>query len=130
MRQITLLAAVTAWMLTSAALTTAQDRAAQRPPEVVSPEVSVEKKITFRIHAPKAEAVKLIGGDIPGTGSGVAMKKADNGVWEATLGAVPPGAYRYNFNVDGVSVIDPRNPSTSESNSNTWSLVYVPGSEI
>jgi len=27
-------------------------------------------------------------------------------------------------------VIDPRNPSTSESNSNTWSLVAVPGSEV
>jgi hypothetical protein len=26
-------------------------------------------------------------------------------------------------------VIDPRNPSTSESNANTWSLVTVPGSE-
>ena len=44
-----------------------------------------------------------------------------------TLGPIEPGAYRYNFNVDGVSVIDPRNPSTSESNSNTWSLVVVPG---
>jgi enterochelin esterase family protein len=32
--------------------------------------------------------------------------------------------------VDGVSVIDPRNPSTSESNGNTWSLVYVPGSDF
>jgi enterochelin esterase family protein len=32
--------------------------------------------------------------------------------------------------VDGVSVIDPRNPATSESNENTWSLVYVPGAEF
>jgi enterochelin esterase-like enzyme len=32
--------------------------------------------------------------------------------------------------MDGVSVIDPRNPVTSESNSNTWSLVYVPGSDF
>jgi enterochelin esterase family protein len=43
---------------------------------------------------------------------------------------VDPGAYRYNFNVDNVSVIDPHNPSTSESNGNTWSLIYIPGSEI
>ena len=26
-------------------------------------------------------------------------------------------------------MIDPRNPSTSESNNNTWSLVVVPGSD-
>ena len=55
------------------------------------------------------------------------MKKDPNGVWEVTLGPIEPGAYRYNFNVDGVSVIDPRNPSVSESNTNVWSLVYVSG---
>ncbi|MBZ5623909.1 MAG: esterase, partial [Acidobacteriia bacterium] len=56
--------------------------------------------------------------------------KGENGVWEITLGPVDPGAYRYNFNVDGVTVIDPRNPSISESNTNVWSLVYVPGSDL
>ncbi len=55
------------------------------------------------------------------------MTKGENGVWEVTLGPIDPGAYRYNFNVDGVAVIDPRNPSISESNNNVWSLVYVPG---
>ena len=58
------------------------------------------------------------------------MTRDPNGVWEVTLGPLDSGAYRYNFNVDGVSVIDPRNPSTSESNMNTWSLVYVPGSDF
>ena len=29
-----------------------------------------------------------------------------------------------------MSVIDPRSPSTSESNTNVWSLVYVPGSDF
>ena len=36
---------------------------------------------------------------------------------------------RYNFNVDGVATINPRNPAISESNNNVWSLVYVPGSD-
>ena len=31
-------------------------------------------------------------------------------MWEATIGPLDPGAYRYNFNVDGVATIDPRNP--------------------
>jgi enterochelin esterase-like enzyme len=108
----------------------AQDRFGPRPPEFTSPEIAAEKKVAFRIHAPKAEVVKLSSSDIPGAGRGVDMKKADNGVWEASVGPIAAGAYRYNFNVDGIAVIDPRNPSTSESNSNTWSLVYVPGSEI
>jgi enterochelin esterase family protein len=108
----------------------AQDRPGTRPPEFVSAEVSTEKKVTFRLYAPKATAVRLVGSDMPRIGQGVSMKKADNGVWEASVGPVPAGAFRYNFNVDGVAVIDPRNPATSESNTNTWSLVYVPGSEV
>lgn len=100
-----------------------------RPPEFTSAEVSADRKITFRVLAPKAEKVTLSGGDIPGLGRGAAMTKSDQGIWEATVGPVEPGAYRYNFNVDGLAVIDPKNPSTSESNNNTWSLVYVPGSD-
>ncbi len=103
-------------------------------PQVVSPEVSADRHITFRVLAPKAEAVRLSAGDIPssagGSGRGNEMTKATNGVWEVTIGPIEPGAYRYNFNVDGLSVIDPRNPATSESNNNTWSLLHVPGSEM
>lgn len=99
-------------------------------PQVVSPEVAGDCKVTFRVLAPKTEAVKLTGSDIPGVGQGAEMTKGTNGVWEVTLGPIRPGAYRYNFNVDGVSVIDPRNPTTSESNANTWSLVHVPGADF
>ncbi len=101
-------------------------------PRVVSPEVSSDRQITFRILAPKAETVQLSSsGDLPGIGFGQskALTKGTNGVWEVTVGPLPPGAYRYSFNVDGVTVVDPRNPKTSESNENTWSLVYVPGAD-
>jgi hypothetical protein len=107
----------------------ARGRGAQGP-QVVSPEVGADRKVTFRILAPKAEAVRLTGGDIPGLGQGSAMTKNTEGVWEVTFGPIDPGAYRYNFNVDGVSVIDPRSPSVSESNNNVWSLVCVPGSDF
>ena len=107
----------------------AQDRPA-RPLEFVSPEISADKKIVFRIHAPKTEDVKLSGNDMPSVGRPVAMKKGENDVWETTVGPIAPGAYRYSYSVDGLTVIDPRNPSTSEANANTWSLVYVPGSEF
>jgi len=100
-------------------------------PAVVSPEVLSDKRVVFRLNAPQATAVRLAGTDIPGnSGQGVAMTKGDNGVWEVTLGPIDPGAYRYNFNLDRVSVIDPRNPSTSESNNNVWSMVYIPGEDF
>ncbi len=99
------------------------------PPDFKAVEIAADRKITFRILAPKATAVRLSSSDLPDVGRGLEMKKAENGVWEATTAAaIDAGAYRYNFNVDGVSVIDPKNPLTSESNVNTWSLVYVPGS--
>lgn len=106
-------------------LTVAQGRMGQQGPRVVSPEIT-NGAVSFRILAPKAEAVKLGGSDIPGLGQGKEMTKNADGVWEVSLNVVP-GYYRYNFNVDGVAVIDPRNPATSESVGNTWSLVGIPG---
>ncbi|MFN3650983.1 MAG: alpha/beta hydrolase [Armatimonadota bacterium] len=106
---------------------------AQRPPvaaTVNSPEVRSDRRITFRIYAPQSDAVRLSGSDLPGLGPGAAMTRQESGVWETTVGPVPPGAYRYQFQVDGVPVLDPRNPATSESVSSSWSLVYVPGSDL
>lgn len=124
---IWLMVAWSGWIAPAAALAQGPNR--QRPPEFDSTAVSPERKVEFRIYAPKAQAVRLGSPDLPDVGKVAEMKKADNGVWETTVGPVPAGAYRYNFQVDGVTVIDPRNPATSESNSNTWSLVLVPGSD-
>ncbi len=99
----------------------------QRGPQITSPEVK-EGKVTFRLLAPSVTKVQLSGTDIPGVGQGLDLTKGENGVWEVTTD-IAPGYYRYNFNVDGVSVIDPRNPATSESVGNVWSLVSVPGQE-
>ncbi|HWQ54734.1 MAG TPA: hypothetical protein VN442_13700 [Bryobacteraceae bacterium] len=100
-----------------------------QPAAVVSPEVGSDRRITFRLSAPNAQKVRVVGGDmltIPQQGT--AAKGAD-GVWEATVGPVDPGAYRYRFEVDGLQLNDPRNPKTSESNDETWSLAVVTGSE-
>jgi len=101
-----------------------------RGPQVVSPVVGEDRRVTFRILAPQAESVKVSGGDIPGNQQGTAMTKGENGIWEVVMGPIDPGAYRYNFNVNGVTTIDPRNPSISESNTNVWSLVYIPGADF
>src|SRR5262245_37615116 len=96
-------------------------------PQFASPDVSADRRISFRILAPQAREVRLNASDIPGLGQNTRFTKADNGVWELTVGPLDSGAYRYNFNIDGVATIDPRNPAISESNNNDWSLVYVPG---
>jgi enterochelin esterase family protein len=97
---------------------------------VVSPEVKADRRVTFRLLAPKAETVRLSTSDLPGDPRGRALTKGENDVWELTVGPVDPGTYRYTFAVDGLSVVDPRNASVSESNGNVWSVVHVPGSEV
>jgi enterochelin esterase family protein len=99
-------------------------------PPVGSPDVQVDRRVTFRLRAPKAEDVRLTGSDIPGVGQGLAMVKDDEGVFAITVGPLEPGAYRYVFDVNGVPVVDPRNPAVSQSNATVWSLVVVPGSDV
>jgi enterochelin esterase-like enzyme len=87
-------------------------------------------KIRFSIYAPQAGKVLLSGTDIPDNNRGTGMSKRSDGVWEVVIGPLKPGAYRYNFNVDGITVLDPRNPITSESNVNSWSLMYMGGADF
>ena len=125
-----------------------------RGPVVVSPEVKPDGRVVFRIAAPKAEKVTLNSGDIsilfsgggagaitgtnittqmpaePLPASGPEFTKNSEGIWEATVGPVPPGAYRYVFEVDGVRTLDPVNTRTAESRDNLWSLFPVPGAEM
>ena len=102
------------------------------PPPVSSPEVAADGKVTLRMLAPNATKVSIVSSDMPGVGRGAEMTKGERGVWEIIFdaGELPAGAYRYNFLVDDVTVIDPRNPITSESNANVSSLVVVPGSKV
>ena len=99
------------------------------PPRLVSPEVASNGDVTFRIRASKAQSVRLESSDISNLGQRAQMTKNSNEVWELTL-PVKPGAWRYNFNVDGVTVDDPANPATSESNEYIRSLLYVPGADF
>src|SRR5579862_284507 len=70
----------------------------QQQMRVVSPEVSSDHHITFRILAAQAKTVGLRAGDIQGLPrEGPAFTKDDDGVWSTTVGPVDPGAYRYVF---------------------------------
>jgi len=104
-------------------------------PVVTSPEVGPDRRVTFRILAPDAQKVELRSpGDIPGIGGrGVAppqLTRNADGVWEASFGPLPAGAYRYVFGVNGMAVVDARNPMTSQTNTTVYSLAVVPGSDV
>src|SRR5436190_17268894 len=99
----------------------AQDR---RPGPAKSVEVGADKSVTFQILAPKAESV-TVGGDF-GRGE---MKKDDHGVWAVTVGPLTPDFYSYSFTIDGVKVVDSRNPLFKPGIAGLDSMFEVPGPE-
>lgn len=115
------------WCTVGATKTFAQERPA--PPVVISPDVAADRTVTFRLLASKATAVKVVGGDTPGMGRGLEMTKGDKDIWSVTTSPINPGTYRYHFDVDGLGINDPKNPATSESNTTSWSVFVVPGSD-
>ena len=92
--------------------------------------INDDKSVSFQIYAPKAEEVKLGSSDIQSAMQGLVMTKQDNGVWKIKTSPLACGSYRYNFVVDGVFVLDPKNPITSQSNANSWSLLHVDGAKF
>lgn len=91
-----------------------------------SPEVHPDRRVTFRLLAPKATDVKLTGEFMTGE---KALEKDEKGLWSVTVGPLAPEIYNYNFVMDGVVNIDPNNPNIKlASNPNSMgSVVEVPG---
>ena len=75
-------------------------------PQFASPEVGADRRVTLRLFAPNAKSVTA-NGELDGKPH--PLTRADNGVWSVTVGPLPPDIYTYAFNVDGVTVLDPRN---------------------
>jgi enterochelin esterase-like enzyme len=96
---------------------------AQGPPaRIVSPEVHADRRVTLRFRAPNAAKVMLNReGARPAE-----MTKGENGVWSITTEALEPDLYGYSFNADGVSLIDPVNPSMKPNLLGTTSMFHVP----
>jgi hypothetical protein len=76
------------------------------------PEIRVIREIRIYLYAPSAQRVAVTGDFNGWDAKGVELKPAGKpGMWEADL-ELPPGAYAYNFIVDGdVLVPDPYSPN-------------------
>lgn len=69
------------------------------------PEVHRDRTVTFRVVAPRSTKVALrLDGEH-------AMTRDASGVWTVTIGPLAPEVYEYFFMIDGVKVLDARNPS-------------------
>ena len=86
--------------------------AVQNAPPIFSPEVHDDRRVTFRLRAPKAQEVKVAGPELRAAlgGPSKALEKDDKGLWSVTVGPVDPGIYDYAFEVDGLRITDPSSP--------------------
>ena len=60
---------------------------------IVSPEVSADGHVTFRLQAPKATSIS-VSGDF---GTDANMMKGEDGVWSVTIGPLEPEEYIITF---------------------------------
>jgi enterochelin esterase-like enzyme len=98
----------------------------------VSPEVRPDHSVTFRLFAPKASEVVLMGspGILEFLKEPTPLKKDDKGVWSVTVGPLQPGFYTYGYAIDGgLRMPDPTNPDLELRRWGPTSMFIVPGTE-
>jgi enterochelin esterase family protein len=98
-----------------------------QPPAVRSPEVSTDRRVTFRVRAPNAAKVTVFCECLPNE---PALTKGGDGVWSITVGPIESDIYEYHFTVDGVDMLDQRNPIVKYNSRPNLieSILDVPGS--
>lgn len=98
-------------------------------PRVVSPEVFPDKRVTFRLLAPRATEVVLNGSWDPNTD--IRMTKDDQGIWSVAVGPLGEQLWWYAFRVDGLKVLDPNNGEYARDGSryDSWLMISGPFSD-
>ena len=93
---------------------------------LLSPLVHENNTVTFRLKAPKAVKVQVVGDFTP---SGVVdMVENEEGVWEYTTPeSLAPELYCYNFVVDGLKINDPSNVYRIRDIANVFDVFIVGG---
>lgn len=98
---------------------------------VISPEVSDDRTVTFRLTAPRAQEVQLtaptIAAALGRAESTWRFTRGEDGTWTLRIGPVPQNMYVYKFVVDGVSVVDPNNTIGGFGNQPGYSTLVVHG---
>lgn len=112
------------WVLGLAWCCLASAAIGQRRGPERSPEIDDHGRVTFRLMAPSADEVELAGQWPEGRQP---MTKNDDGLWTATIDAVPPGVWEYSFRVDGLTMIDPGNTAIKPMRSPRTSILHMPG---
>lgn len=91
---------------------------------IVSPEINPDRTVTFRLRAPKAVTVAVVGDFQDGPG----IMKEEAGVWSYTTEKLEPELYLYSFIVNGSRQLDPANVYMSRDVA-TWTNYFIVSGE-
>jgi enterochelin esterase family protein len=109
-------------MAQEAATTTVATNGGQAP-KVRSPELLADRRVTFRLVAPKASEVLLVGNWAGGRD--VPMTRDASGAWSITTAPMQPELWAYTFAVDGVRTLDPGNYNLARDGSGFMNTLIV-----
>ncbi len=104
----------------------AQEMSMQQGPKFESPVVAADGKVTFKVYSKNANSVGLQGSWM-GWGETAGLKKGEGDLWSITVGPLESTMYHYNFVIDGVSAIDPKNAHALRDGTRYASMLIVPG---
>jgi enterochelin esterase-like enzyme len=90
---------------------------------LISPQLSADRTVTFRLKAPNAKKVELQMETAPKQ----LMAKDENGIWSLTTAPLAPNIYGYSFLVDGTNISDPNNGQVVPNAIYPASALLVPG---
>jgi enterochelin esterase-like enzyme len=80
-------------------------------------------RVGFSIRAPEAKKVELRG---QWSKEPIAMTRGEKGEWSVTIEKIPAGVWEYSFSVDGMNVLDAKNPSLKPQREPGKSILHVP----
>lgn len=99
---------------------------AQNNTRLVSPDIQPDNSVIFRIKAPNATSVAVIG-TFALDFKPVSMVKNDSGIYETKIGPLPSDMYEYRFILDSTLMLDPNNNSVTRDGSIVENRLLVPG---
>ncbi|GAA4394868.1 alpha/beta hydrolase-fold protein [Nibrella viscosa] len=103
--------------------------AQQRPIPVVSPEILADNSVIFRLRAPNAKSVRLIGTWLKDLRNTVEVPRNDSTLFEVKVGPLPADMYEYRFIVDGIPLLDPSNNVVTRDGSIFENRLILPGAQ-
>ncbi|TDS16250.1 esterase [Sphingobacterium paludis] len=98
---------------------------------VLSPEVGADNRVTFRVFAPHAKQVQVVGNWMERVGpiGGKQFMVKDGKYWSYTSEALPSDLFLYNIDIDGAIVNDPLNVYQIRDVSNTFNYFLTGGEQ-